>query len=63
MFLHKDDIIRIQEILKKFPDVNVFELESDNSSGIGSHTTMKFYHEVNGIEGEFTVTVSNVENW
>lgn len=63
MYLHRDDLERILEILKKFPDVDVVEVQQDSSSGIGSHTTVKFETEVNGVIGSLEVVVSSVENW
>jgi hypothetical protein len=63
MYLHIKDVERIQEVLNKFPDITTFRLEQDNSSGIGSVTTMMFGNEVNGISGEFKVEISGVENW
>ncbi len=63
MFLHRDDVEKILEIMNKFPNVEIAELNQDNSSGIGSHTTMVIRTEVNGIEGDFEIVVSSVENW
>lgn len=56
MYLHKDDLEDILEFMNKF-DRDVVEVESDNSSGIGSITTARL-HGVQ-INGE-TVTVSRV---
>ncbi len=36
MYLHKEDLKLISEIVAEFPEVETFKLESDNSSGIGS---------------------------
>ena len=63
MILHRKDIRRITEILEKFPDVEVFEIESDNSSGIGSITTMTFAQDINGMRGSFEIEISGVEDW
>ena len=63
MILHKKDIEKIQDILKKFPNVETFEITNDNSSGIGSCVTMSFSHEVNGLTGIFEVEISGVEDW
>ncbi len=63
MFLHRKDIERIQSVLEKFPDVESFELECENSSGIGAYVTMTFNHEVNGLRGSFNVEISGVEDW
>lgn len=63
MFLHRDDIQKMNELIKKFPDTEVFEVESDNSSGIGAHVTMKVQTKINDIEGSFEMIISSVENW
>lgn len=63
MYLHRDDISKIMELFEKFPDVEVAEILQDNSSGIGSHTTMSIETEVNGVRGKLEMVVSSVENW
>jgi hypothetical protein len=63
MYLHKDDLKRMLEVLEKFPNVEVVEVNVDNSSGIGSHTIMSLSTEVNGVEGTLEVVISSVENW
>jgi hypothetical protein len=63
MYLHKDELTRMLEILEQFPEVEVVDVEVDSSSGIGSVTTMKFNTEVNGIKGSFEVEISGVETW
>lgn len=63
MYLHRDDLKKIVEILDKFPDIEHFEVFSDNSSGIGAEVTLKIQTVVNNIEGSFEIVVSSVENW
>lgn len=63
MYLHKDDLRKMIEVLEKFPDVEIVDVTVDNSSGIGSHTTMKLETTVNDIRGTFEVVISSVENW
>jgi hypothetical protein len=63
MILHRKDIEKIVEVLEKFPDVLVFELDQDGRSGIGAITTMTFSQEVNGMRGSFDVEISGVEDW
>ena len=63
MFLNRKDIDKIKEVLDQFPTVDVFELDQDNSSGIGSVTVMTFSQEINGIRGSFDIEVSGVEDW
>lgn len=63
MILHRKDINKVKEILDKFPDVEVFEIEQDSSSGIGSVVSITFSQEVNGLRGSFEIEISGVENW
>ena len=63
MYLHRDDLTKMLEILKKFPTVEVVNVTSDTSSGIGTCTTMKFNTEINGQKGSFEVEISGVESW
>jgi hypothetical protein len=63
MFLNRNDIEKIQEVLSKFPDLDVFELKQDSSSGIGSIVSITFAREVNNVRGSFEIEISGVENW
>lgn len=63
MFLHRDDIKKMAELIQKFPDQEFFDVESDNSSGIGAHVTMKVETKIGDIEGTFEMVISSVENW
>ena len=63
MYLTKEDVEKILEVMDKFPDAKNFELFQDSSSGIGSVMTLTVYTEVNGYEGEFNIEISGVENW
>jgi hypothetical protein len=63
MYLNRENIKKIADTLEKFKDVEVFELEQDSISGIGSVTTMYFAHKVNDVSGRFAVEISGEENW
>jgi hypothetical protein len=63
MYLHRDDIEKIADLIKKFPDCEVFEFEQDGSSGIGSVTTMSVKTTIAGTDGDFKIVISDVENW
>ena len=63
MFLNRKDIEKIKSVLDQFPDLDVFEIEQDSNSGIGSVTTMTFAREINGLRGSFEIEVSGVEDW
>jgi len=63
MFLTRKDIEKIKDVLDQFPDLDLFELEQDSSSGIGSVTSMTFAREINGLRGSFQIEVSGIEDW
>jgi hypothetical protein len=63
MYLNRKDIEKINSVLDQFPDLEGFELNEENSSGIGSIVTMTFSREINGIMGAFTVEIAGVEQW
>jgi len=63
MFLTRKDIEKIKDVLDQFPDLDIFELEQDSSSGIGSVTSMTFAREINGLRGSFQIEVSGIETW
>lgn len=63
MILNRKDIEKIQDVLSRFPDLDVFEIKQDSSSGIGSVISITFSREVNGVRGAFEIEISGVENW
>lgn len=63
MYLHREELKRMLEILEKFPTVEVVDVKVDSSSGIGSITIMKFDTEINHVKGSFEVEISGVEKW
>lgn len=63
MFLNRKDLDKINAVLSQFPLVDVFQIEQDNSNGIGSTTTIKFDYEVNQVRGVFLTELSGVEDW
>lgn len=63
MYLHRDDIEKILEVLKKFPDVETIEVKQDNSSGIGCDTSIIIPTNINEVSGSFEISISSVENW
>ena len=63
MVLSRKDIEAISKVLEQFPDLDTFEIKQDSSSGIGCYTSMTFAREISGLEGNFTVEISGVEDW
>ena len=63
MHLHRDDLIKVLENMRKFPDIETFVLEQDSSSGIGSITNLVIETNVNGVSGQFTIEIAGSERW
>lgn len=63
MYLNRNNFEKINKVISNFPEAKTFELNQDNSSGIGSHTTLHIHTSINGIEGKFEVVISSVEDW
>jgi len=63
VYLNRKDLEQVSKILDKFPEVNSFSIEQDNSSGIGDITTLKLNTNIEGIRGEFSVEISGIEDW
>jgi hypothetical protein len=63
MYLCREDVVKILEVMDKFPEATSFELLQDSSSGIGSVTELIVNTTVNGLDGAFKTEISGVENW
>ena len=63
MYLHRDDLKLISEIMAEFPEVETFRLDSDSSSGIGSTLKLIVTTKVMGRMADVTFEISGVENW
>ncbi len=61
--LNKEDLKKILEIMDRFPETNLVDIEQDRSSGIGCITTVRVETEIQGLRGEFVVEISGVEDW
>jgi hypothetical protein len=65
MHLNRAELQAILKVLDdmKHPDVYAVKIGYDNSSGIGSIVTVTLPTTVNGVEGEFTTTISDESDW
>jgi hypothetical protein len=63
MYLCREEVVKILEVMDKFPTAKSFELLQDNSSGIGSVTSLIVHTTVNDLDGEFKTEISGIENW
>jgi hypothetical protein len=58
-----EEVEKILEIMKKFPDAISFELVEEGNNGIGTITSLVVTTKVNGLGGEFKVEISGIESW
>lgn len=63
MYLHKDDVKLIGEIMEEFPDALSYRLDSQEGSGIGTILKLTVTTKVNGRLADVTFEISGVENW
>jgi len=63
MYITKQDVEKILDVMNKFPEAQSFKLEETGHSGIGSTTNLIVHTKVNDINGEFTVEISGVADW
>jgi hypothetical protein len=62
-YLHRETAEKMLEVMNQFPDHEVFLLEVDNSSGIGSTVTLTVDIIYNNVAGKFAVEVEGIQNW
>ena len=63
MYICREEVQKILDTMDKFPEATNFELLQDSHSGIGSITSLIVSTKVNGLDGEFKVEISGIENW
>ena len=65
IFLNKYDLTTMLEIINKFPEYEEknFELQYDNSSGIGYAMYMVIGTNVNGVEGDLRIRIADETDW
>ena len=64
--LNRREVLRLCELydtLNESGDFGLVTLDQDNSSGIGTTLTATFLITHGDIEGNFTVNITDVENW
>jgi hypothetical protein len=62
-YIHTEDIDRIKALMETVDYDGNFEIEIDESSGIGRTVTVHVPYSVNSLRGTFSYIISNVENW
>lgn len=62
-YISRQDAEAVLAAMKHLSEHDVFVLEVDNSSGIGSTITLTVDIIHNNLAGKFTTEVCGVENW
>ena len=64
IYLHKNDLLKIIELIDEVNAEGTVKIEYDNSSGIGStiHASVPVQYAA-GKVGDLKVCISGVENW
>jgi hypothetical protein len=63
IWLNRADIKKIQETLELFSEVDAFQLQVEDTSGIGYTIDMLVPQHINSVEGEFKIPVVGVQDW
>lgn len=61
--IHSEDIDRIKALMETLDYDGNFELEIDESSGIGRTVMVHVPQSINSLKGTFSYVISNVEDW
>ena len=61
--VHKDELSKILTVLEKFPDVKFIDIKVCDGSGIGYTTEIAFDHQVNEIDAEVKIMITDVDTW
>ena len=63
VLLERHEFNEIAEIMEKFKAVNYLEIEVESVSGIGKVTTLTIPNSVDGISGQFVITITDENDW
>lgn len=63
MYLHREDIKLIGQIMDELPNAKSFYLESDTSSGIGAIITLKVDTSLNDRPVTLSFEISGMDKW
>lgn len=63
MYILRENIAKIIELMDKFPHAHSYQLETENRSAIGANMYLIITDNFNGVYGDLKVEVSGVDNW
>jgi len=62
--LSRKQVLQLAELAAKFPETEWFSIETDSSSGIGTHIHVKFDIFKSGpVSGDATVNITDYSTW
>ena len=63
VLLERHEFNEIAAIMEKFKAVNYLEIEVESINGLGKTTTLTIPNSVDGISGEFVITITDENDW
>ena len=63
ILLERHEFNEIAAIMEKFKAVNYLEIEVESINGLGKTTTLTIPNSVDGISGEFVITITDENDW
>lgn len=61
--LNRNDLVTINDIFDKFPELYSLELTVDHSSGIGASVTVTLDTTINDYTGTFEIDITDTSTW
>ena len=61
--LNRNDLVTINDIFDKFPELYSLELTVDHSSGIGANVTVTLNTIINDYPGTFEIDITDTNTW
>ena len=63
ILLERKEWQRINEILDHYKGINYCEIEVESINGLGKTTKLTIPHSIEGVTGEFIVTITDENDW
>jgi hypothetical protein len=63
MYILRENVVKIAELMDKFPNAHTYQLETENTSEIGTNMYLIITDNFNGVYGDLKVEVSGVDSW
>ena len=63
IILERHEWNEITDILEKHKGINYCEIEVESINGLGKTTKLTIPHSIEGVTGEFIVTITDENDW